>query len=100
MEIYGSHATLSLPDPNTFGEPVRIRKAGADEWEEMPLVRGDTGNIRGIGVEDMAQAMRTGGPHRASGELAFHVLDIMHAFHDASEHGRHVELSSSIGAPL
>ena len=32
---------------------------------------------------------------RASGELAYHVLDIMHAFYEASDQGRHLELSST-----
>ena len=94
LEIYGSEGTLSVPDPNTFDGPVRLRKAGEDDWQEVPLMYGHTGNERGMGVADMAGAMRSGGPHRASGELAYHVLDIMHAFHDASEQGQHVDLES------
>jgi len=43
--------------------------------------------------------MRPGRPHRASGELAFHVLDIMHAFHDSSARGRHVVLQSTCARP-
>ena len=39
-------------------------------------------NSRGVGVADMAYAIRDSRPHRASGELAYHVLDLMHAFHD------------------
>ena len=39
---------------------------------------------RGIGVADMADALRSGRAPRAGGELAYHVLDIMHAIHDAS----------------
>jgi hypothetical protein len=49
---------------------------------------------RGLGVADMAYALRSGRPHRASGQLAYHVLDIMHAFHDASREGKHIELTS------
>ena len=44
-------------------------------------------------------ALRSGRPHRASGELAFHVLDIMHAFHDASREGKHVELKAPARTP-
>jgi predicted dehydrogenase len=99
MEIYGSEGTLSLPDPNTFGGPVRLRRAGDEEWQEVPLKYGHTGNERGMGVADMATAMRTGEAHRANGELAYHVLDIMHAFHDASEQGRHIELNSTCERP-
>jgi predicted dehydrogenase len=99
IEIYGSTGTMSLPDPNTFGGPVRVQEGRSGEWREMPLMYGHTANSRGIGVEDMAKAMRSGGQHRANGNLAYHVLDIMHAIHEASEQGRHIELSSTCERP-
>jgi predicted dehydrogenase len=99
IEIYGSEGTLSLPDPNTFDGPVRLRKPGDEKWQDAPVRYGNTENSRGIGVADMAEALRSGGRHRASGELAYHVLDIMHAFHDASAQGRHIELESTCERP-
>ena len=99
IEIYGTEGTLSVPDPNTFGGPVRLRKAGEKEWVEVPLTHGYTTNMRGLGVADMAEAIRSGRPHRANGDLAYHVLDIMEAFHDASREGRHVELASTCARP-
>ena len=99
LEIYGSEGTLSLPDPNTFGGPVRLRRSDEDDWREMPLTPGSALNDRGIGVIDMAQAIRAERPHRASAQLAYHVLDIMHAFHDASDQGRHIELASTCERP-
>jgi len=99
IEIYGSDGTLSVPDPNGFGGHPRVRLAGEKEWKEMPLTHGYTGQSRGIGVADMAYALRSGRPHRASGEMAYHVLDTMHAFHDASRESRHIELSSTCQRP-
>ncbi len=99
IEIYGTHGTLSLPDPNTFGGPVRIFRAGENAWTETPLTHGYSENSRSIGVADMAYALRTETPQRASGELAYHVLDIMHAIHDASQQGRHVILESTCQRP-
>lgn len=99
IEIYGSEGTLSLPDPNTFGGPVRIRRAGDEEWREVPLTNGNTENSRGIGVADMAEALRTGRPHRASGKLAYHVLEIMHSVHNASDRGQHINLASTCERP-
>jgi predicted dehydrogenase len=99
IEIYGTAGTLSVPDPNTFGGPVRVRRAGASEWSEIPLTHGYAENSRGIGVADMAYALRSGRPHRASGELAYHVLDIMHAIHDAADAGRRVTLESTCERP-
>ena len=99
IEIYGTEGSLSVPDPNGFGGPVRMRRAGASEWNEIPLTHGYAENSRGIGVADMAYALRGGRPHRANGEMAYHVLDIMHAFHDASRKGRHVKLASTCKRP-
>jgi predicted dehydrogenase len=99
IEIYGSEGTLSVPDPNTFDGPVRIRRAGDSEWRDVPLTHGNTENSRGIGVADMAEALRSGRPHRASGNLAYHVLEIMHAIHDASTKGQHINLASTCDRP-
>jgi predicted dehydrogenase len=99
IEIYGTEGSLSVPDPNTFGGPVRVRRAGAKEWTEVPLTHGYAQNSRGLGVADMAYALRSGRAHRANGDMAFHVLDIMHAFHDASREGRHIELQSTCRKP-
>jgi predicted dehydrogenase len=98
LEIYGSEGSLAVPDPNTFGGPVRLKRGGGD-WEEMPLSHGYTENWRGLGVADMAYALRFGRPARASGELGQHVLELMHAFHEASLHGRHMELRSTCSRP-
>lgn len=99
IEIYGTEGTLSAPDPNLFGGPVRVRKKGSWEWQEVPLTHGYSGNCRGLGIADMAYALRTGRPHRANGELAYHVLDIMHAFEEASTQGRHIVLESGCERP-
>jgi predicted dehydrogenase len=99
IEIYGSEGSLSVPDPNTFGGPVRIRRAKAEGWSPVPLTHPYEQNSRGIGVADMAYALRSGRPHRADGRLAYHVLDIMHAFHDASREGQHVALKSTMSRP-
>lgn len=99
IEIYGTQGTLSVPDPNTFGGPVRIRRAGASEWSVVPLSHAYSKNSRGLGLADMAYGLRSGRAHRASGELAYHVLDIMHAFHDASREGRHIDLASTCKQP-
>lgn len=99
MEIYGSDATLSLPDPNTFGGPVRLRGVDDTDWRDLPLTHIYTENSRGLGVADLADAMQVGRVHRANGQLAHHVLDIMQAFHEASEQGTHVELTSTCARP-
>ncbi len=99
LELYGSEGTLSVPDPNTFGGPVRIKRAGASEWTELPLTHGYTENSRGLGVADIAHALLSGRPHRASGALAYHVLDIMQSTLEAAEAERTLPLSSRAERP-
>ena len=99
IEIYGSTGTLSLPDPNTFGGPLQLRSAADDTWQELPLRFGHDDRSRGIGLADMAVSTTEDLPHRASGEMALHVLEIMEAIHVASETGRHVELTTRCERP-
>jgi predicted dehydrogenase len=99
LEIAGTEGTLSMPDPNMFGGPVRARRLGETEWSEFPLSHGYVENSRGLGVADMATALRSGRPHRADGTLALHVLDTMHAVLDASAEGHHIELESACERP-
>jgi len=99
LQVFGTEGSLILPDPNGFGGPVQIRRAGDKAWQDVPLTHRYAENSRGIGVADMAYALRSGRRHRANGDLAYHVLDIMHAFHDASREGRHVDLESTCERP-
>jgi predicted dehydrogenase len=99
IEIYGSEGTLSVPDPNAFGGPVRVKRVGEEEWREIPLANGYTEQSRSIGLADMAVSIRSGRKHRANDEMAYHVLDIMHAVHDSAREGRRVELKSTCERP-
>jgi len=99
IEIYGTAGTLAAPDPNTFGGPVRLRRADDKEWQEAPVTRPYAVQSRGIGLAEMARSLHSGEAHRANGALAYHVLDLMHAFHEASDSGRHAELASTCERP-
>lgn len=99
IEIYGSKGSLSVPDPNRFSGPVSILHAHTKDWKEITLTHGYTHQSRSLGVADMAKAIKTGRPHRANGQMAYHVLDIMHSFNDASKEGRHVEVESTCERP-
>jgi predicted dehydrogenase len=99
IDLYGTEGTLSLPDPNTFGGPVWLWRSDENAWTEVPLTHPYTGNSRGLGLADMARALRAGRQPRASGELGMHVLDVIHAFLDSSERGEHVSVSSTFERP-
>ena len=99
IEIYGSEGTLAVPDPNMFGDPVRFRPKGEKEFQVIPHTHGYSENSRGIGVADMAVAIELGRNHRASGDLALHVLELMHAFHISSDSGEYYTLKSTAERP-
>jgi predicted dehydrogenase len=98
IQIHGTTGSLNVPDPNGFGGPVQALRAGTG-WTDVPLTHGYAENSRGLGVADMAVAMRTGRKARAGGDITFHVLDVMHAVHEASERGVAIELQSSCQMP-
>jgi predicted dehydrogenase len=99
IEVYGTAGSLSVPDPNTFGGPIQVLRKNEKEWREVPLAFGYAENSRGLGVSDMADAIAAARPHRAAGELMYHVLDAMEGLHDASSSGRHVQLASACERP-
>ena len=88
LEIYGTLGTLALPDPNFFGGEPRV-SVGKGPWETVPLGDrpwsepnfelpfGTFANYRGAGIEDLVEAIVEDRPHRASGDLAAHVLDVL-----------------------
>jgi predicted dehydrogenase len=98
IEVYGTEGSLSVPDPNGFGGRVQVKR-GRGDWQDVPLTHDYIENSRSIGVADMAYALRSGRGHRANGDLTYHVLDLMHAFHDAQEQGQHIDLASTCVQP-
>jgi predicted dehydrogenase len=99
FEVYGTAGTILMPDPNQFSEPVSAWTVDDPEWRTLSESAGYRDAGRGIGLADMAEAIAQGIPHRASGELAFHVLEIMEAVLTASAERRVVELTSTVARP-
>ena len=92
FELTGTEGTLVVPDPNTFIGAPEIHRAGG---EVHRLARTATTAGRGTGVVELARAVRDGRPERASGELAYHVLDTMLATLEAAESGAAVAVAST-----
>jgi predicted dehydrogenase len=100
IEVYGTEGTLAVPDPNAFGGTPVVHRQGQEGWREVPFTHtSNLDNSRGVGVADMAYALLSGRPHRCSGELTYHVLDVLLAFNEASDAGTHVDVRSSCERP-
>lgn len=100
IQLFGTEASMLVPDPNRFEGPVQIAKPRAAEWDDVPITLpyGDQ-NYRSLGLADMAHAILTNRPHRASGELALHVLEVMEAFETASKNESIVEITTTVERP-
>ena len=94
FEIYGSEGTLFVPDPNTFGGPVKLFRPEDGEIREIPLLYDYAENSRGLGLDDMAVAIRTGRNARCDYTQTFHVLDAMTGFERSAQSGEWVRMST------
>lgn len=99
IEIYGTEGSLAVPDPNSFGGTPRLHRQGEKGWTDVELTHSHSEQSRGLGVADMAAAIEGNRAHRASGELAFHVLDVMQGYLDASASATTYTLESTVDRP-
>lgn len=99
ITAYGTDGVLECTDPNMFHGVPRLRRRGATEVEPVESPYGFTKNARGIGVADMALAMRENRPHRLSAELALHTLEVMLAVIDSGRTRRRIELTTTCDRP-
>jgi predicted dehydrogenase len=99
MELYGTAASLVLPDPDEFGGTAALSMPNG-EWTSVHAALPFTDRYcRIVGAADMAQAIREGRPHRASGALAAHVLDVIESIGRSSQTAIGVEIASSPSRP-
>jgi predicted dehydrogenase len=97
VEITGTEATLAVPDPNRFDGDLKIRRATDDDWTVIPATGAAAG--RGSGVVDIARALKNGVQHRASGEIALHVLELMTAIERSAGSGTFETIGTTFDTP-
>lgn len=117
LEIYGELGTLCMPDPdptdgtNIFGGQLLYKTRQTSRWAYKPrpknLEAWDVAvnnhryneDSRGLGLADLAYAVRDRRPPRANGEMAFHVCEIMTGILDSPQTGVYNVLESSCDIP-
>ena len=114
FRIFGTEGILELGDPNLFGDPVILIKPEGEPCR-LPLTHGYNGTCvlddttdfekgygnRGIGVAEMAWAMRLGRPNRLCKEMGLHALEILTGLDKAAETGSVCRMTSTFtSAPL
>jgi predicted dehydrogenase len=115
IELYGTEGSLRVPDPNFFGGSVEITERGG-EWRALdadalpfgaPNWRSPNwapeapsrANYRALGLADLASAVLRGTPHRSTGRLALHVLEVMHGILEGAAAGQPVPIKTTLDRP-
>ncbi|MEN3284512.1 MAG: hypothetical protein V7607_5652 [Solirubrobacteraceae bacterium] len=98
FQVYGSEGALSLPDPNAFEGPVRISTHNGD-WRDVAYSARGPREARGLGLQDMVEAIGEGRPHRASGRLAHHVVDVAREILASAAQGTVLPVQSTAERP-
>jgi predicted dehydrogenase len=122
IEIYGKEGTIYMNDddpyggPNIFGGKVCIRRGKDSDWldypskmprkeqmsplDDIPILYEYNENSRGVGLADIVYAIQSGRKNRASGEMAYHVLETMLSFIKSSKEGKYFEIESTCERPM
>lgn len=99
VEFHGDLGSLALEswfEPNTA---LRVAEYGKP-YADVPLVREPPRGVQwGINLAELADAIREGRPHRASGEHAAHVVEILCAAAESIERHGPVPVTSSFEPP-
>jgi predicted dehydrogenase len=115
IELYGTEGSLRVPDPNFFGGTVAYTQREGD-WQEADSGEKPFGkpnwrslnwapdapsraNYRCLGLAELASAVRFGTPHRTSGHMAQHVLEVMNAVLQAGASGTPVTVPAGFERP-
>lgn len=84
LELIGTEGSISAVDPDVFDAEVVLHSAGGSR---QVFAATSSPQQRGLGVAELAEALQGRRRECASGELAFHVLDVLEsAAHSARTH--------------
>lgn len=117
FEIYGENGTICIPDPdpvhgaNVFQGAVWYRTRDTSRWSHKPRPQGRecwqvaenthgfNADTRGLGLVDLAYAVRDRRPPRANGLMAQHVLEAMSGILASPVTGGFVSIESTCRIP-
>lgn len=110
IEIYGSDGSLHNPDPNwsdgilslTTREGKRVLDHSARPFHRPTMINFfgvEVGYFRLCGLADMADAIAQNRPHRASAEIALHVMEVIEAIRVSGETGQRIDINTRCDRP-
>lgn len=115
FQVIGTHGVLILNDPNYFGGSVKIQRTGSGAIEPAQVWQGDSlpadpvltlpithpfrQDNRGIGVADLAYAIRNNRRPRLHMDLGYHTFEIIHGIWQSGDSGAIYTLRSGCKRP-
>jgi predicted dehydrogenase len=110
--VYGSEATLICPDPNFFGGKVYLQPnagkmptfvpnegIGPAQTYEIPHTHGYLEEARGVGVLDLAFAIRNGRKPRCHYSMGYQAFEVVHGLIDSCVNGVNHKMVSHVDRP-
>ena len=110
IELHGETGSLRVPDPNWFGGDLQLAEMRGD-WRRVatnnrvfgvpnrPKAKPEHANYRGLGLAEMARAIAEERPHRANGDVALHVLEVMAKILEAATEKRVMDIRHPCARP-
>ena len=95
-KVYGTEGTITAPDPNQFSEKTAIYTEKEPEWKDVEPLAGYFDAGRGFGLSEMARAIEENRPHRVSGDLGLHILEVMQAILHSGRTDERMRITSSV----
>ncbi len=96
--LFCDEGQMSMGDPNMYGEIPKV-STKMSQGIPMPLTHAYTDNSRGLGVCDLAYALRNGREPRCSGERAYHMFEIAHGIMKSCETNEIYQMKSTCTRP-
>jgi len=95
IEIYGTDGTISVPAFTAFGGKVELKRRNDSDWLTIPNLNPYVENSRGIGIAEMASAIKNNRQPRLTPEMAYHILDVLIGIEESCLTGRTVRVEST-----
>lgn len=98
IEVLGTQGTLTIHDPNDYSGPITLKRSGSEPCV-LPFTHGFRENSRGIGVADMAYALKNGRTPRVNAEIGLHAFELIHGVWSGTETGIIYEMTTTCSQP-
>jgi predicted dehydrogenase len=99
LEFHGDDGSLYMPTWDTFDARLELQARGGEYRTVPPLREPYAGIDWSRALSDLAEAVAEGRPHRASGEHAAHIVEVLEAAQASVADGRYVAVHSDFRRP-